>query len=36
MNASLIVGALVWVFVGAVFVVFLRGAGTASKRDGRK
>lgn len=33
MHASLVVAALVWIFVGAVFIIFIRGAGAASKHS---
>ena len=33
MHASLIVAALVWIFVGAAFVFFIYGSNSANKRD---
>lgn len=35
MHTSLIVAAIVWILVAAVFVVFIRGAGSARKRGGK-
>lgn len=35
MHTSLIIGALVWIFVAALLVMFIRGAGSSHTR-GRK